>query len=94
MADPVHDGQQLSGFMYGEDMEAKAVVRDMARELGFELVDVRDMCTSWPVEGLARVWINLAYERGLGLDLGCRAARAAGDLSDGRPADPEAHGDK
>lgn len=75
MADPLYDGRPLTMFLCGDDSEAKEVVGDLARELGFEAVDVGDLRSSWALEGLARVWINLAYRAGLGRNFGFHLLR-------------------
>jgi NADPH-dependent F420 reductase len=75
MADPLYDGEPLTMFLCGDDPEAKRVVGGLARELGFEALDVGDLHASWALEGLARVWINLAHRAGLGRDIGFHLLR-------------------
>ncbi len=75
MADPLYDGRPLTMFLCGDDLEAKRVVGGLARELGFEALDVGDLRSSWALEGLARVWINLAHQTGLGRNFGFHLLR-------------------
>jgi predicted dinucleotide-binding enzyme len=50
----------------GDDAEAKAVVSELAREAGFDAVDVGGREQSADVEAFARVAIGLAYRQGRG----------------------------
>lgn len=64
MADPDLGGVPATMPVAGDDVEAKALVADLARELGFEPLDVGDGSAAVHLENLARLWIHLAVSRG------------------------------
>lgn len=64
MADPVLDGMVATMPLAGDDAEAKALVADLARELGFEPLDVGDRSAAVHLENLARLWIHLTIAGG------------------------------
>ncbi len=70
MADPVYGTQGLSMFLCGDDAEAKKVVADLARQLGFEPVDVGPLRSARYLEPLAMLWIDLAILQGFGTNFG------------------------
>jgi hypothetical protein len=72
MQDPIYGDQPLNMFICGDDPDAKQVVKELAEEFGFEAIDVGDLGMSGAVEGLAQLWIGLAYRQGLGRDIGFR----------------------
>lgn len=64
MADPVLDGVAATMPLAGDDPGAKALVADLARDLGFEPLDVGDRSAAVHLENLARLWIHLAVSTG------------------------------
>ena len=66
MAEPLVAGQAAVGLVCGDDGEAKETVLQLARELGFDAVDAGDLATASLLEGLATLWLQLAFRRGLG----------------------------
>jgi hypothetical protein len=64
MADPDLDGVAATMPLAGDDDEAKELVADLARELGFEPLDVGDRSAASHLENLARLWIHLAVGGG------------------------------
>jgi hypothetical protein len=64
MADPVLDGVAATMPLAGGDADAKALVANLARDLGFEPLDVGDRSAASHLENLARLWIHLAVSRG------------------------------
>ena len=67
---PVYNGQKLTMFICGNDSEAKSRVSMLIEELGFEVVDTGGLEIAILLESLGRLWIHLAYQRGLGKDIG------------------------
>jgi 8-hydroxy-5-deazaflavin:NADPH oxidoreductase len=59
----------------GDDAAAKAVVRKLAEELGFEAVDAGPLAMSRQLEPLAMLWIKLAYAQGFGRNFAFALAR-------------------
>ena len=64
MADPVLDGVAATMPLAGDDVAAKGLVADLARDLGFEPLDVGDRSAAVHLENLARLWIHLAVSGG------------------------------
>jgi hypothetical protein len=60
MADPIYHGEPTTMFICGDDAEAKAVVSDLATDLGFDVADTGPLSTARYLEPLAMVWIHLA----------------------------------
>lgn len=56
-----------AGFLCGDDPAAKAVVADLARDIGFEPFDVGPLAMSGILEGMTRVWVGLSREHGRGI---------------------------
>ena len=70
MADPLYGSQGLSMPLCGDDAEAKKVVADLARQLGFEPVDVGPLRSARYLEALAMLWIDMAILQGFGTSFG------------------------
>jgi hypothetical protein len=56
-------------FICGDDPTAKAVVGELARIIGFDVVDAGPLSNAVLVEALAKLWVQLAYAQGLGPDI-------------------------
>lgn len=69
MADPHYPDGTPVMFVCGDDEAAKATVRGLVEELGFEAVDAGGLRIARLLEPLAMLWINLAYAQGLGPDI-------------------------
>ncbi len=63
-SDPIAEGVQLSGFVAGDDAEAKATVLELVREIGLEPVDVGPLVRARQLEGLAFLNITLNIVNG------------------------------
>jgi NADPH-dependent F420 reductase len=57
--DPIADGVQLSGFVAGDDADAKAKVLDLVASIGLDPVDVGPLVRARQLEGLAFLNITL-----------------------------------
>ncbi len=66
MADPVFNGQKATMFYCGDDADAKAVVGQLAGELGFDAVDAGPLTIARYLEPLAMLYIQLAVSEGWG----------------------------
>jgi NADPH-dependent F420 reductase len=75
MADPVYGSQRLSMLLCGDDAEAKKVVADLARQLGFEPVDVGPLRSARYLEAVAMLWIDMAILRGFGTNFGFQVVK-------------------
>lgn len=60
--------QRGATFICGDDEAAKASVRRLGEDLGFEVVDVGPLAAAPLVESVALLWITLAYRQRLGTD--------------------------
>ncbi|MEI7906193.1 MAG: NADPH-dependent F420 reductase [Bacteroidota bacterium] len=53
-------------FMCGDDADSKKIVAQLAKEIGFETIDVGGLRNAEMLESLAKLWITLAYQQGIG----------------------------
>ena len=63
-SDPIAEGVQLSGFVAGDDADAKAVVLELVGEIGLDPVDVGPLARARQLEGLAFLNITLNIANG------------------------------
>jgi len=56
-------------FICGDDSEAKQIVRKLAEEVGFNVIDSGPLFQARLLEPLAMLWISLAYKYGYGSDI-------------------------
>jgi NADPH-dependent F420 reductase len=75
MADPLYGSQGLSMLLCGDDAEAKTVAADLARQLGFDPVDVGPLRSARYLEALAMLWIDMAVLRSFGTNFGFRMVK-------------------
>jgi NADPH-dependent F420 reductase len=75
MADPLYGSQGLSMLLCGDDAEAKKAAADLARQLGFEPVDVGPLRSARYLEALAMLWIDMAILQGFGTNFGFRVVK-------------------
>ena len=68
MEDPQYGDQQACMFYCGDDAEAKAVVKQLAEELGFDGIDCGPLRISRQLEPLAMLYVHLAVFEGWGGD--------------------------
>jgi 8-hydroxy-5-deazaflavin:NADPH oxidoreductase len=70
MADADYGDRRLSMPLCGDDRRAKETVAGLARDIGFEPLDCGALSAAVMLEHLALLWIRLAYEQGLGPQVG------------------------
>jgi len=58
--------EQISAFFAGDDLKAKQIVAQLARDIGFDPVDCGPLNAARYLEAMAIMIINLAFEHGLG----------------------------
>jgi NADPH-dependent F420 reductase len=75
LADPEYGSQGLSMLLCGDDADAKKVTVDLARQLGFQPVDVGPLRSARYLEALAMLWIDMAVLRGFGTDFGFQVVK-------------------
>lgn len=63
-SDPIAEGVQLSGFVAGDDAEAKARVLELVDDIGLDPVDVGPLARARQLEGLAFLNITLNIVNG------------------------------
>jgi 8-hydroxy-5-deazaflavin:NADPH oxidoreductase len=67
--------EQLTVLAAGDDADAKKVVIDLAKGIGFDAVDAGPLQSARLMEPLALLNISLGYMFGLGMDIGFRLVR-------------------
>ena len=67
--------EQLIVLAAGDDADAKKVVIDLAKGIGFDAVDAGPLQSARLIEPLALLNISLGYMFGLGMDIGFRLVR-------------------
>jgi predicted dinucleotide-binding enzyme len=72
---PRYDESAATMFYCGDDAEAKATVKRLGEDLGFDMVDAGPLTQARLLEPLALLWITLAYPRGMGRDIAFRLMR-------------------
>lgn len=75
-----HDNAQVAGtsadlYMAGDDAQAKGLVGELARALGFEPVDVGPLRNATHLESMAMLWIHLAMVGGHGRNIAFKLLR-------------------
>jgi hypothetical protein len=75
MAAPEIGGRPVTMLIAGDDEAAKAVAMDLAREIGFEPVDVGPLARARLLEPMALLWIHLAVSRGYGTRIAFQLVR-------------------
>lgn len=72
MENPRYGNEVATMFYAGDDLEAKQIAAGLAREIGFEPVDVGALSASKFLESLAGLWGQLAYGQGMGRNIAWR----------------------
>jgi predicted dinucleotide-binding enzyme len=66
MRDPQFGEQAATMFYCGDDAEAKALVKQLVTDLGFEPADAGPLTSARYLEPLAMLYIHLAFKQGWG----------------------------
>lgn len=66
LIDPVYNGKPIDTFICGDEESSKKVVKQLAEELGFRVVDVGGLENALLLENLGRLWVTMAYKLGRG----------------------------
>jgi hypothetical protein len=66
MMTPEVDGRPVTLLYAGDDVAAKAVVRRLIQDIGFDPVDAGPLSNAYLLEAMCLLWIDLAYARGMG----------------------------
>ena len=69
MAQPSYGGTAITMFFAGDDAEAKSVAAQLAKEMGFDLVDAGPLANARLLEPVAFLWIYLAIKQGHGTSI-------------------------
>ena len=64
LAHPVHDGVPASNFYCGDDAAAKAVVKQLVEDVGFEAVDAGPLTSARYLEPITMLWISMSRTLG------------------------------
>jgi NADPH-dependent F420 reductase len=75
MTDPKFEQRDVAMFYCGDDSEAKRVVAELIRELGFEALDAGPLTQARLLEPFALLWISLALKYGYGREIGFELLR-------------------
>ena len=75
MENPQYGNEVATMFYAGDDIEAKQIAAGLAREIGFDPVDVGALSASKFLESLAGMWGQLAYSQGMGRNTAWRLLR-------------------
>jgi len=67
--------QQASLFVCGDDLDAKSKLKQLGQDLSFEVIDAGPLTNARLIEPLAILWIELAYNQGMGTDIAFKLLR-------------------
>jgi predicted dinucleotide-binding enzyme len=67
--------QQASLFICGDNFVAKSKVKQLGRDLGFDVIDAGPLTNARLIEPLAMLWIELSYKQGMGTDIAFKLLR-------------------
>jgi len=59
---PQFGSQAATMLICGDDPDAKSVVAGLAEQFGFEVIDAGHLSAASMLEGLAKLWVHLAYQ--------------------------------
>jgi predicted dinucleotide-binding enzyme len=66
MANPRFGEMCIDNYICGDDAEAKAMVTQLSKDVGFDVVDVGELSIAGLLESLGLLWIHLVYRQKMG----------------------------
>jgi len=78
--DSIFDSNRADLFICGNDSHAKRVVKELAIDIGFDVVDVGPLVNARMLEHLALLWIELAFKQKLGPNIAFKLLRRKADF--------------
>ncbi|MFA6455621.1 MAG: NADPH-dependent F420 reductase [Bacteroidota bacterium] len=66
LSDVTFGAVHADAFICGDDAEAKKAVTLLAKDIGFDAVDAGGLRSAEMLESLAKLWITLAHQQGIG----------------------------
>ena len=66
LQNPEYNGKAIETFICGDEPNSKKVVKQLAEDLGFRVVDVGGLENAVMLENLAKLWVTMAYKLGKG----------------------------
>ena len=76
----IYDSQRADLFICGDDSHAKQIVRELAIDIGFEVIDVGPLVNARLLESLALLWIELAFRQQMGPNIAFKLLRRKADF--------------
>lgn len=76
----IFDSQRADVFICGDNSYAKQIVRELAIDIGFDVVDVGPLLNARMLEYLALLWIELAFRQQLGPNIAFKLLRRKADF--------------
>lgn len=76
----IFDSQRADIFICGNDSHSKQVVRELAIDIGFDVVDAGPLVNARMLEYLALIWIELAFRQQLGPNIAFKLLRRKADF--------------
>lgn len=76
----IFDSQRADLFICGDDSHAKQIVRELAIDIGFDVIDVGPLANARMLEYLALLWIELAFRQQLGPNIAFKLLRRKADF--------------
>jgi NADPH-dependent F420 reductase len=76
----IYDSQRADLFICGDDSHAKQIVRELAIDIGFDVIDVGPLVNARLLESLALLWIELAFRQQLGPNIAFKLLRRKADF--------------
>jgi NADPH-dependent F420 reductase len=76
----IFDSQRADLFICGDDSHAKQIVRELAIDIGFDVIDVGPLVNARMLEHLALLWIELAFRQQLGPNIAFKLLRRKPDF--------------
>lgn len=76
----IYDSQRADLFICGDDNHSKQIVRELAIDIGFDVIDVGPLANARLLESLALLWIELAFRQKLGPNIAFKLLRRKADF--------------